>query len=159
MPAASALTRIVAVIAGVELDFAADRWHAKGIAVAADTGDDAGDQMAGFRMIGRTEAQRVHCRNRACTHGEDIAQDAADTGGCALIRFDIGRMVVALHLEDDAIAIIDIDDTGIFARSLNDARTRGRQRTQPLLRGLVGAVLVPHGRKDAKLRERRLAAD
>jgi hypothetical protein len=39
----------VAVVAGVELDFAADRRHAEGIAVAADAGDHAGDEMAGLR--------------------------------------------------------------------------------------------------------------
>ena len=35
----------------------------------------------------------------------------------------------------------------------------GRQRAQPFLRALVGAVLVPHGREDAELGQRRLAAD
>jgi hypothetical protein len=33
----------------VELDLAADGGHAEGIAVAADTGDDAGDQV---RVLG-----------------------------------------------------------------------------------------------------------
>src|SRR5690606_12064937 len=40
-----------------------------------------------------------------------------------------------------------------------DARPVGRQRAQPFLRGLVGAVLVPHGREDAELGEARFAAD
>jgi hypothetical protein len=36
----------------VELDLAADGRHAEGIAVAADAGDDAGDQMAGLGWSG-----------------------------------------------------------------------------------------------------------
>ncbi len=35
----------------------------------------------------------------------------------------------------------------------------GRQGPQPFLRGFVRAVLVPHGREDAELGHRRLAAD
>ncbi len=110
-------------------------------------------------MVRRAETQRVHRRDRARAHGEDVAQDAADTGRRALIGLDIGGVVVALHLEDDAVAIIDIDHAGIFARSLDDARALGRQRAQPLLGGLVGAVLVPHGREDAELGKGRFAAD
>ncbi|MND61480.1 hypothetical protein D3C80_527400 [compost metagenome] len=66
---------------------------------------------------------------------------------------------MALHLEDDDIAIIDIDDAGVFARSLDDATALGGQRAQPLLGRLVGAVLVPHGRENAKLGEARFASD
>ncbi|MCY1228471.1 hypothetical protein D9M72_407900 [compost metagenome] len=110
-------------------------------------------------MIRRAEAERIHRSNRTGAHGEDVAQDAADTGRRALVGLDIGRVVVALHLEDDAVAIIDIDHAGVFARPLDDARAFGRQRAQPLLRGLVGAVLVPHRRKDAELGESRLAPD
>jgi hypothetical protein len=49
----------------VELDLAADGRHAEGIAVTADTGDDAGDQVPGLGMVRRAEAQRVHRRDRA----------------------------------------------------------------------------------------------
>jgi len=66
---------------------------------------------------------------------------------------------VALHLEDNAIAVIDIDHAGIFARSLDDARSLCRQRAQPLLGGFIGAVLIPHGREDAELGKARFAAD
>ena len=41
----------VAVVAGVEAHLAADRRHAEGIAVAADAGDHAGDQMPRLRMV------------------------------------------------------------------------------------------------------------
>ncbi|KAI1690971.1 hypothetical protein DdX_22182 [Ditylenchus destructor] len=53
---------------------------------------------------------------------------------------------LAFHLEDDAIAIIDVDHAGVLAGALDDARS-------------LGAVLVPHGREDAKLGKGRLAAD
>ena len=49
----------VAVVARVEVDLAADRRHAEGVAVAADAGDHAGDEVARLGMVGRAEAQRV----------------------------------------------------------------------------------------------------
>ena len=149
----------VAVVAGVEIDLAADRRHAEGIAVAADAGDDAGHQMPGLGMVRRAEAQRVHRRDRPRAHGEDVAQDAADAGRRALVGLDVGGVVVALHLEDHAVAVADVDDAGILARTLDDPRPGGRQRAQPFLRGFVRAVLVPHRREDAELGEARLAAD
>ncbi len=66
---------------------------------------------------------------------------------------------MAFHLEDNAVAIINIDNAGIFAWTLDDARALGRQRAKPLLGRLVGAVLVPHGGKDAKLGEAWFPAD
>src|SRR5690606_32950626 len=98
-------------------------------------------------------------RNRPGTHGEDVAQYAADAGRRALIGLDIGGMVMALHLEDDAIAIADIDDTGILPRTLDDMWSCRRQGTQPFLRGFVGTMLVPHRGEDAEFGEARLAAD
>ena len=121
--------------------------------------DHARHEMPGLRMVGRAEAQRVHGRDRPRAHGEDVAQNAADAGRRALIGLDVGGVVVALHLEDDAVAIADIDDAGVFARPLDDLRAGGRQGAQPFLRGFVRAVLVPHGRKDAEFGEGRLAAD
>jgi hypothetical protein len=97
-----ALTRHVAVVARVELDLAADGGHAEGVAVAADAGDHAGDEVAGLRVIRRAEAQRVHRRDGPRAHGEDVAQDAADAGRRALVGLDVGGVVVAFHLEDDA---------------------------------------------------------
>jgi hypothetical protein len=79
-------------------------------------------------MIRRAEAQGVHRRDRPRAHGEDVAQNAADAGRRTLIGFDVGGMVVALHLEDHAVAIADIDHAGILARTLDDDRAGGRQR-------------------------------
>ncbi len=80
-------------------------------------------------------------------------------GRRALVGLDVGGVVVALHLEDDRLAVADVDHAGVLARPLDDARAFGRQCPQPALGGLVRAVLVPHGRKDAELGEARLAAD
>ena len=79
----------VAVIAGVEIGLAAHGGHADAIAIAADAGDDAGDQVRGLGMVRRAEAQRIHQRHRTCAHGEDITQDAAHTGRRTLIGLDV----------------------------------------------------------------------
>ena len=84
-------------------------------------------------MIRRAEAQRVHRRNRPRAHREDVAQDATDTGRGSLIGFDVRRVVVAFHLEDDAVAVADVDHAGIFARPLYDLRAAGGERAQPFL--------------------------
>ena len=104
------------------------------------------------------EAQRVHGGDGARAHGEDVAQDAADAGGRALIGLDEGGMVVAFHLEDDGIAVADVDDAGILARALDDLRPLGGHGLEPLLGRLVGTVLVPHGRADAEFGDGGLAA-
>ena len=76
----------VAVVARVEIGLAADGRHADAIAVAADAGDDAVDEMARLGMVGRAEAQRVQVGDGPRAHGEDVAQDAADAGRRALDR-------------------------------------------------------------------------
>ena len=82
-------------------------------------------------MLGGAEAQRVEVGDGARAHREHVAHDAADAGRRALERLDVGRVVVALHLEDGGVAIAEIDDAGVLAGPLNDARAGGRQRLQP----------------------------
>ena len=149
----------IAVIARVEIHGAADGRHPEGIAIAADARHHAGHQMAGARMIGRAEAQQIEAGDGARAHGEDIAQNAADPGGRALIGLDIGGVVVALHLEDAGQPVANVDDASVLARPLNDPGRLGGQFAQVQARALVGAMLVPHGREDAQLRDGRLAAD
>lgn len=103
------------------------------------------------------ETQSVETGNRARAHGENVAQNAANTSGRALIRLDVARVIVALHLEDHRKAVADIDDARILARPLNDPRRLGRQAAQMDARGFVGTVLVPHRREDAEFREGRYA--
>ena len=101
--------RVVAV-ALVEHELAADGRDADRVAVAADPADHALEQVAGARVVERTEAQRVHQRDRAGAHREDVADDAADAGGRALVRLDRGRVVVALDPDRDRDAVADVDD-------------------------------------------------
>ena len=121
-PDAHRVDQDVAVIGGVELALAADRRHADAIAVAADPGDDAGYEMAGPRVVGAAETQRVEERDRPRPHREHVAHYAADPGRRPLIGLDEGRVVMALDLEDDGVAVADIDDAGIFSRAANHPR-------------------------------------
>ena len=66
---------------------------------------------------------------------------------------------MALHLEDHGAAAADVDHAGVLARPADHLGARRRQRPQVALRGLVGAVLVPHRRHDAELGEAGLAPD
>ena len=141
----------VAGIAGVEDRFATDVGQPERVAVAADTADHAVEHTARVGGVGLTEAELVHHRDRAGTHGHDVADDAADTGRCALIRLDVAGMVVRLDLERDGPAVADVDD----ARVLADPREHARPHflgggltevAQMHLRRLVAAVLRPHHR-------------
>ena len=151
--------KAVAVVGRVKAHFAANRWDAKGIAVTANARDNAVNQLAGLGVAGQAEGQRIHRSDRPCAHGEDIAQDAADAGGSPLVGFDIGRVVVAFHLKDDSLTVADIDDACVFTGAADDLRASSGQGAQPLLRGLVGTMLVPHGRKDAQFGKIRRASD
>ena len=116
-------------------------------------------KLACLGMRRLTETQRVHCRNGARAHGEHVAQDAAHARGCALIGLDIGRVIVAFHFENNALAVADIDDARVFARATDDLWAFGWQGPQPFLGGFVGTMLVPHGRENPKLGKARLASD
>jgi hypothetical protein len=111
--------------------------------------------MASLGMLRIAERERVEAGDRPRPHGEDVAQDAADAGRRALVRLDVARVVVALHLEHHREPVADVDDAGVLARALDHPGRLGRQPAQMHLRGLVGAVLVPHRREDAELGEAR----
>ena len=112
-----------------------------------------------FGCSGAPKRRRLRQAIGPRAHGEDVAQDAADAGRRALIGLDEGRVVVALHLEDDRVAIADVDDAGVFARALDHPRRGRRELAQVQARGFVGAVLVPHRREDAELGKARRAAE
>ena len=148
----------VAVVGFVETHFAAHGGHAKGVAIAADPFHHAFHQMRGFRMRRQAERERIHRRNGPSAHGEHIAQDAAHAGGRALMGFDVGGVVVALHLEDHGLSVANINHARIFARAADHLRAGGGQGAQPFLRRFVRAMLIPHSRKDAEFGEGRHAA-
>ena len=111
----------VARVARVEDDLATDVGQAQAVAVEADAGDDTGQHPGGVGGVERADAQPVHDGDRARAHGHDVAHDAADAGGRALVRLDVRRVVVRLDLEGDGPAVADVDD----ARVLADARPAG----------------------------------
>ena len=147
----------VAVVSGVEVAFAAHGRDADAVAVAADPGDHARDQMPGAGVLGASEAERVEIGDGARAHGEHVAQNPADAGRRALVGLDERRVIVAFHLEDRGLAVADVDHAGVLARPLDHPRRLRRQGLQPLLRGLVGAMLRPHDREDAELGQVRRA--
>ncbi len=64
--------------------------------------------------VERTEAEGVHDGEGTCAHGEDVAEDAADAGGCALVGFDVAGVVVGLDLEGAGPTVAYVDDAGVL---------------------------------------------
>jgi hypothetical protein len=60
-------------------------------------------------------------------------------------------VVVALDLERHGHAVAEIEDAGVLARPLQDARAPRRQPLQEQRRVLVAAVLRPEQREDGEL--------
>ena len=52
--------------------------------------------------------------DRPRAHGEDVANDSADSSRSALVRFDERRVVVRLDLEDRGKAVTNVDRTRVF---------------------------------------------
>ena len=125
-PSAEGVDEDVAVVGRVEVDLAADGGDADAVAVAADARDHASSSSRVRGCIGRAEAQRVEQRDGPRAHREDVAQDAADARGRALVRLDEGRMVVRLDLEDRAPA---------------RRRCRRRRRSRPVPAATCGPVV------------------
>ena len=141
----------VPLVAVVEDDLAADVGQAQAVAVAADAGHDARQDALGVGVVGGAEAQRVHHRDGTGAHGDDVAHDAADAGGRALVGLHVRGVVVRLDLEGDGVALADVHD----ARLLADAHQHGlgagplggglvAELLEVDLAALVRAVLGPH---------------
>ncbi len=76
-------------------------------------------------MIQRPEPEAVEHRDRARAHGEDVAENAADAGGRALVRFDRRGVVVRLDLEGDGPPVREPQHAGVLAGALDDLRSGG----------------------------------
>ena len=140
----------------MNIHFPANRRHTHAIAIAANAAHHARDEVAHFWVIGPAKPQRIHIGNGAGAHGEDVAQNAADAGCRPLIGFDVGRVIVAFHLEDGGLSIANVDHACIFARAANHPRGGGRQFFQVKAGGFIGAMLRPHDREDTKFGQVRL---
>ncbi len=135
----------------VEHRLAADRGDADAVSVVADPGDRAPEGEARV-----AEAQPVEQRDRPRAHGDDVPEDPADARRGALEGLDRGRMVVALHLEGDRLAVADRDDAGVLAGALEHGRALGRKSAQEERRMLVTAVLRPEEGEHSELEVVRL---
>ena len=127
------IDQYIAVIGRIEIHLAANGGNADAIAVTANARHHTAQQMACLFVIGRAKPQRIQQGDRARTHGEHIAQNAADAGCRPLIGFNEGGMIVAFDLENGRKAIADIHCTGIFARSFNHLWSIHRQGFKPPL--------------------------
>ena len=105
----------VAGVAGVEDELAADVGQAEAVAVERDARDDSGQHPGGVVRVRRAEPERVHDRDRARAHRDDVPDDAADAGRRALVRLDEGRVIVALDLEGDRVILADVDHARVRA--------------------------------------------
>ena len=159
----------IAAVAGLEFGFAAEVGHAEAVAVAGDAADDAFEDGVILVMSSRlftccvgdpwnqigdgAEAERIHDGERPRAHGEDVAQNAADAGGRALVGLDVAGVVVRLDLEGAGPAVAHVDDAGVFAGPLHDAIAFGGQALEMHAARLVGAVLAPHHAVDAEFGE------
>ena len=144
----------VARVGPVEDRLAADGRHADAVAVVADARDRAPEAPARL-----AEAQAVEQRHWPRTHRDDVAQNPADPGGGALERLDRARVVMALDLERDRLALAEVDHTGVLAGPLQHALARAREALQQARRVLVAAVLRPEQREDRQLEVIRLALE
>ena len=134
-PDAQRVDQRVARVAGVEGELAADVRQAEAVAVERDAGDDAGQHAGGVMRVGGAEPQRVHDRDRPGAHREDVAHDAADAGRRALVRLDERRVVVALDLEGDRVALADVHHARVRADARQQVPAPGRRWA----RGCAGA--------------------
>src|SRR5207344_1318283 len=66
------------------------------------------------------------------------------------------RVVVALDLERDRLAVAEVDHARVLARPLQDSLSRGRKPLQQERGVLVAAVLRPEQREDGELEVVRL---
>src|SRR4029077_4230980 len=88
-PHAERVDQRVARVTGVEVQLAADVRQTQAVAVEGDAADHPGQYPPGVGSGGGPEPQRVHLRNWARAHGQDVADDATHAGGRTLVRFHV----------------------------------------------------------------------
>ena len=159
-PHAHSVDQRVDLVHRVEIDLSTHNGHTKAVSVVADAAHHTVEQPLGLRVLEVTEAKAVQLGNGTRTHGEDVAVDAADTGGRSLVGLQRTRVVVALNLERATEAIADVHDAGILLPCLDQQmRAILGQGLEPLDGVLVAAMLGPHHRVDAHLGEVGRAAE
>ena len=155
-PDAQRVHQGIAGIGRVEHRLTADIGQAQRVAVSADTAHDAVHHTAGVGGVGSAEAQLVHHGDRPGPHRHNVADDSADAGRGTLVRLDIRRVVMGLHLERRGPPLPDVDDAGVLADAGQHCRAHflggGFAKVAQMHLGrLVGAVLAPHHRVHRQL--------
>ena len=74
----------------------------------------------GDAFVQWAEEEGVEEGDGAGTHAEDVADDAADAGGRALVRLDGGGVVMGLDFHDDGEAVADGDRARVFLAGANE---------------------------------------
>src|SRR5918999_3492518 len=97
------------------------------------------------------EPESVKERDRARPHRQDVADDPADSRCRPLERLHRRRVVVALDLERDRLALAEIDDPGVLTRALQNSLAGCRKTAQQQCGVLVRAMLRPQKREDREL--------
>src|SRR5450432_1367622 len=64
---------------------------------------------------------------------------------------------MGFNLEGASPAVANVDDAGVFARSLNNQLAARGKALQVYARGLVGAMFAPHHAENTQFRQGRLA--
>ena len=104
----------VSSICFVEDNFAADIRKTQTVSISTNASHDARQDAAGIWCISQTKAEWIHHGDRAGAHRQDVANDSANAGGCALIRLNKGWVVVGFDFEGDCITLADIDNASIL---------------------------------------------
>ena len=107
----------VSLVDRVEDGFATNVGQAQAVAVTADSADYAVNHACRVRVVDLAKTQLVHDGNRAGTHGDDVANDTANTGGRTLVGLNVGRVVVRFDLERYSPAFTDVHNTSVFTHA------------------------------------------
>src|SRR5690625_1035157 len=107
----------IVLVGGVEYEFTADIGYAQGVAVVGEARNSALEHPGGIGVVNFAHPKLVHNRDRARAHGNNVAHDPANAGGCALEWLNITGTVVGLDFERHGPAIANVDDTCVLADS------------------------------------------
>ena len=117
-------------VGGVKGHLTPHGGHPDAIAVMGDAGHHSLNQAHIGRILQGTETQRVQQGDGPGPHREDVAQDSPHTRGRPLKRFNGGRVVVALDLEGESMALAQVHHTSIFAGTHENPRPFGGKTAQ-----------------------------
>ena len=129
-PKAHGVDDRVVLVATIEVHLAAGRRDADAVAVVPDPLDHPREEIADAGAVQVAEVEGVKGGDGARAHGEDIAQDAADSRRGALVGLDGRGMVVGLDLEGKRPAAAHVDDAGVLAGPLDDPGGLGGEQPQ-----------------------------